>query len=209
MTDLRPPFSPRMTRKSFETWYWSKSELEEICLQLNRSRHGSKAELRERVAYHLEHPEAASPPVRTLPRSRFDWKSAPLTPDTIITDGISFGPNVRSFFKSVIGPKFSCTGEFMDWVRNNPGATLNDAVELWRVLEDRKSDPSFRREIAEHNNYLQYLRDFQDHSQNLSLEDAKACWHAKKLRPAQKGQVVFEPSDQRFLPLDSRGLPRD
>jgi len=209
MTDLRPPFSPAMSRAAFETWYWSKAELEDICVQLNRPRHGSKAEMRERVALHLENPDAPSPRRRVSRASAFDWKSAPLAPDTLITDGISFGPNVRGFFKSVIGSRFSCTGEFMDWVRNNPGATLGDAVEIWRALDARKADPTFRREIADHNNFLQYLRDFQDHFDTLPLEDAKACWQAKKLRPARNGVVVFDPEDQSFLPAASASENRD
>jgi hypothetical protein len=209
MTDIRPPFSPAMSRAAFDTWYWSKAELENICALLKRPRYGSKAELRERVALHLENPDAPSPR-RRMPRdSTFDWKSATLTQDTLITEGISFGPNVRGFFKSVIGSQFTCTGEFMDWVKNNPGATLGDAVEIWRALDGRKTDPAFRREIAEHNNFLQYLRDFQDHFDTLTLDDAKVCWQAKKLRPARNGMVVFDPLDQHFLHADAPPDSRD
>jgi len=87
----------------------------------------------------------------------------------------------------------------MDWVRAHPGLTLNDAVMAWEALEARKDDPEFRREIAECNNYLNYLRDIRDAHPDLTYEEAKRCWDQKKIRPAQKGLVVYEEMDLRFL----------
>ena len=185
-----------MAAAEFERWYWPVDQLKVFCDALGLSRSGTKADLRKRVTFALSNRGQPQPrPSRQQKSAAFDWASEVLTNNTIITDNVSFGPNVRNFFKANIGKKFVCNSDFMLWVRNNAGATLGDAIEAWQVLEERKNDPGFRREIASCNNYLQYLRDARDRHQELSLADAKTCWDYKKVRPAQDGFVVFEDRD--------------
>lgn len=189
-----------MTQAEFERWYWPVSELVTFCEQLEIPKAGRKAELRERVSLVLGGQEPPKPnKIAVLSQDYFDWKKASLSLQTPITSSITFGPNVRRFFKSQIGRKFVCHSDFMEWVKANVGLTLSDAVEAWHVLEARKDDPAFRREIAECNNYLQYLRDFQDDNPTRSLEDAKACWDEKKIRPATNGLVLYEIEDLQFI----------
>ncbi|MEM9880443.1 MAG: DUF6434 domain-containing protein [Pseudomonadota bacterium] len=196
MTDIRPPVDRHMSPAEFGRWYWPVEHLKQFCEALSLSKAGTKAELRSRVAYALGHDGAAPPPHRrTSLAGAFNWAKASLTRETVITDTISFGPNVRGFFKAEIGKAFVCNADFMAWVRANPGVCLGDAIDAWSLLEARKADPSFRREIAACNNYLQYLRDARDTFPALSLEAAKACWDYKKVRPAQNGIVVFEARD--------------
>ncbi|MEM8634874.1 MAG: DUF6434 domain-containing protein [Pseudomonadota bacterium] len=196
---VRPDFNLAMSRDMFEFWYWPKFELERICSLLNLSKVGSKAELRDRIALYLENPNVPQPKRSRRPRDETNWAKAALTLETVITASITFGPNVRGFFKREIGKRFTCNSDFMDWVRDNTGSTLGDAIGAWHMLERRKDDPSFRREIAQHNNFLQYLRDFADAFPDRSLDDAKRCWDQKKIRPAVRGKVVFELQDMRFL----------
>ncbi|MEM6464452.1 MAG: DUF6434 domain-containing protein [Pseudomonadota bacterium] len=188
-----------MSRAEFERWYWPVASLQQFCEALGLPASGLKDELRKRVARRLEGEEAETTPRRRLAKSRFNWSSSSLTPETPITDNISFGPNVRGFFKRTIGSGFVCHGDFMAWVKANAGRTLNDAVEAWWMLEARKDDPAFRREIAACNNYLQYLRDFRDANPALDIDQAKTCWDAKKIRPARDGRVEYEVEDLRFL----------
>ncbi|MEM0928920.1 MAG: DUF6434 domain-containing protein [Pseudomonadota bacterium] len=194
---LRPDPDDIKTHSAFARWYWPVDHLHAFCDRLGLSRVGTKAQLRARVAEALGGP--AAPPVRRPKRSGFAWSRETLTNATVITADISFGPNVRRFFTEAIGSAFVCHGDFMAWVRANPGETLAAAIEAWRMMEARKDDPAFRREIAEGNNYLQYLRDLRDAHPSLGLDDAKACWDHKKLRPAQDGRVVYEPSDLQFI----------
>lgn len=199
---IRPEVDHRMTRAEFERWYWPVSELVKFCERLDIPKSGRKAELRNRVAIILDGGEL--PPLvsnKDAIKERFDWRKATLTLQTPITDTITFGPKVRGFFKSQIGSKFVCHSDFMDWVKTNVGLTLGDAVNAWFVLEDRKDDPSFRREIAACNNYLQYLRDFRDANPEHTLDVAKHCWDQKKLRPAKHGFVIYEGSDLQFAPV--------
>ncbi len=188
-----------MTAQAFDRWYWSVDALRSFCEQLGLPASGTKAVLRARVLAKL----AGDPPPTTPTRKRagaFNWAKADLTSNTVITEDVSFGPNVRGYFKAAIGPKFSCHSDFMDWMRANAGATLADAEAAWRMLEARKDDPAFRREIATCNNYLQYLRDARDAHPQLTLDQAKTCWDAKKMQPAPGGYVHFDSTDLACLP---------
>ncbi len=195
--ETRPPVDAVLSRMEFERWYWPVDMLREFCARLDVSKTGNKKELRERVAlaFHGETQKAS----RSGKRSTGEWSTKSLSLDTTITDDVSFGPNFRAYFKEQIGKKFVCHSDFMGWVRNNVGATLGDAVHAWNILESRKADPEFRREIAASNNFLQYLRDIRDANPTLSLEEAKRCWDAKKIRPAKHGRVIYEATDLHFL----------
>lgn len=195
----RPPFTKTMREAEFQRWYWPKAALEDICRQLGISRTGSKAQLRKRVADYLARRIAKADEHAVVRASVMDWSKTELTLDTLTAPDITFGRNVRGFFKEHIGKRFVCNADFMAWVKANEGKTLRDAIDAWQMLEKRKANPAFRRAIASHNNYLQYLRDFADAFPARPILDAKRCWDSKKIRPAKDGYVVFEESDLRFL----------
>lgn len=198
---VRPPLDAVQTAVEFRAWYWSVDDLQAFCRRLGVAASGRKAELRARVEYAFSHLGHTPPATGKRPkRSGFPWARAELAADTVITADISFGPNVRRYFSVQIGPAFVCHSDFMDWVKDNPGRTLGDAVEAWRMLEARKEDPDFRREIAACNEYLQYLRDYRDANPESELAEAKACWDQKKLRPAENGRVRYAADDLRFRP---------
>ncbi|MEL6829372.1 MAG: DUF6434 domain-containing protein [Pseudomonadota bacterium] len=196
-SDLKPAVDPTMSSDTFARWYWPVAELHAFCDALHISKAGRKSELRARVTAALAGEDVPVAPKRAS--SKTNWSTVSLTRETLITEDMSFGPNVRGFFKQEIGRKFVCHSDFMDWIRENAGATFADAIVAWQMMEDRKRDPDFRREIASCNNYLQYLRDLRDAHPELTLDQAKECWDAKKMRPARDGFVVYERSDLEFL----------
>ena len=170
---------------------------QQFCDRLGVSKVGRKDELRERVAFTLA---GEQPPQRKRRAAASErWGKKVLSRGTVITSGNSFGPNVRGFFKTQIGTNFVCHSDFMDWVRENDGATLGDAIDAWHLLEARKDDPSFRRDIAACNIILQYLRDIRDANPKLTLDQAKSCWDSKKVRPALNGYVIYEKADLEYL----------
>lgn len=57
----------------------------------------------------------------------FDWHSALLTKDTIITDDYKNSQNVRRFFVAALGSEFKFSVKFMAWLKSNSGKTLGDA----------------------------------------------------------------------------------
>ncbi|MEM9325784.1 MAG: DUF6434 domain-containing protein [Bacteroidota bacterium] len=192
----RPSFAELATGDDFLSWYWLKAEMVQYCKAAGLPHNGSKFELRDRIAYALDHDGAVlAPEKKKKPTSTFDWANAELTLDTLITDNVSFGPNFRGFMESEIGPSFVCHGDFMDWVKANIGKTLSDAVAAWRELEGRKKDPAFRREIRSFNMYNQYTRDFLDDNPGSGLALARSHWDKKKRLPAPGGFVKYERSD--------------
>ncbi|MEM7762705.1 MAG: DUF6434 domain-containing protein [Pseudomonadota bacterium] len=198
--DWRPDVTTVETECEFQRWYWSVELLKTFCERLDLPADGSKAMLRERVATGLGGREPKKRP-KKRPTSRFNWAKETLTPTTPITDNISFGPNMRGFFKKTIGDRFVCHSEFMRWVKEHTGLTLADAVDAWYQIDRARQQPRARRDIDVCNNYLQYLRDIRDANPTLSQQQAQHCWDLKKRRPAQHGLVVYEASDLSLLEM--------
>jgi len=101
--------------------------------------------------------------------------------------------------KSQVGDKFSCHGDFMDWIKSNQGKTLEDAVKEWHILEKRKENTSFKREIADNNMYSQYIRDFLEDNPDFNFNDVKKYWLLKKALPMKNGFVRYEKSDLKLI----------
>lgn len=192
----RPNFKDIQTSAEFNNWYWLKAELIEICKQIDLPYTGRKFELRDRIMYAMDNDGALLPsPPKKKRSSRFNWAKAVLSLETVITDNVSFGPNFRRFMRLQIGDHFSCHSDFMDWVKANVGKTLKDAVFEWEALERRKEDPNFRRAIAAHNMFNQYIRDFLDDNPGNTFKAAKQYWDLKKQLPAKEGFVRYEAGD--------------
>lgn len=192
----RPAFDDLQTGAEFNRWYWLKTELVALCKAAGLPTTGRKFELRDRLMYALDHDGKLAPSApKPRPVSTFNWSKAPLTPDTVLTDNVSFGPNFRRFMKEEIGARFSCHGDFMDWVRAHPGKTLREAVAAWHRLEERKRDPDFQRRIAASNMYNQYTRDFLADQPGKTPADARRYWLLKKVLPTADGVVRYAPED--------------
>ena len=95
----------------------------------------------------------------------------------------------------MVHKKFVCHSDFMDWVKENVGQTLEDAIAAWHDLESRKDDPSFQRDIADHNMLAQYVRDFHAANPNKSLKAALHAWNLKRPLPMENGFVRYAESD--------------
>ena len=196
----RPDFASIKTASEFNSWYWLKKEMVEICKTMGLPSHGRKFDLRDRIMYALNHNGKIlhSPEAKKV-KSTFNWAKSKLRTSTLITDNISFGPNFRNFMKSNITGKFSCTAEFMSWVRSNEGKTLGDAIAAFYTLEKRKENPDFKREIAKNNMFNQYTRDYLTDNPEHSLNQVRKCWLLKKQLPANNGFVVYERCDLELL----------
>lgn len=180
----------------FNTWYWDKNEMIEFCEHHRLSTQGTKANLRARIVHFLDAPGTPYiEPKNASSRKAFNWSKAELHFNTIITADIRFGPNVRNFFKAEIGSSFSCHGDFMNWVKHHPGATLGDAITAWKMLEARKHNPSFRRQIAPDNMMNRYIREYFDKIPDGSFQQALSCWKYKKHQPLIEGAVKFSMED--------------
>lgn len=192
----RPEIETIKSGREFNQWYWLKEEMVSICKLLNLPSHGRKFDLRDRIMYALDNEGKIKPQPKKNPTvSKFNWVNSELTPETIITDNVSFGPNFRRFMKSQIGSKFTCHSDFMDWVKTSAGKNLGDAVKKWYTLEKRKEDPNFKRTIAANNMLAQYTRDFLADNEGKTVKDVQKYWQLKKQLPTKNGFVRYEKSD--------------
>jgi hypothetical protein len=189
--DTRPELAAITEAELFLDWYWLKAELVDHCRAAGLSTQGTKAELTARIAHFLATGERLRPERAERPTSSFDWATAEIAPDTVITDSYRNGPNVRRFFETEIGARFSFNIEFMAWMKASVGLTMADAVEEWLAIDARRRAGE-RAAIPPDNQFNRYVQDFFDANPGRSMDDARTCWSAKRGRP---GSNRYEPAD--------------
>jgi Domain of unknown function (DUF6434)/SAP domain-containing new25 len=181
----RPHVSDIKTGAEFKRWYWLKEELVTYCKLTNIPYGGQKFDILERIAQHLDNDSSVEKPKTAQPKSKFDWHSAPLNLDTIITDSYKNSANVRRFFQTHCDPKFSFNIAFMAWMKQNVGKTLQDAVSEWQRLKVQTKDKNFKTDIPIGNQYNQYMRDFFQDNPTKTLKEARRFWELKRALPLQ------------------------
>jgi len=114
MTNQRPDLSTIQDAETFLSWYWLKAEMMALCRRFNLPTHGSKAQLQERIRRHLN----GEPPLphRKRATSGFNWARETLTLETVITEDVSFGTNMRQFMRHHVGARFHFSVPFMTLV---------------------------------------------------------------------------------------------
>ncbi|MEM9716707.1 MAG: DUF6434 domain-containing protein [Pseudomonadota bacterium] len=192
MKETRPDITTITTSKELRRWYWYRSELAAECRRLKLKQQGGKFTLLDRIAHFLDTGERQWPgDVMTKPASKFDWHSAELMPETVITDSYRNSQNVRRFFKSQLGDDFKFNVSFMAWMKENVGATLTDACKAYEELKAL----GFPAEIPDHNQFNLYQREFLADNPELGLEDARRYWFLKIQRPSETGRHEYDRSD--------------
>ena len=207
MTEARPEIATIETAQELRRWYWLKEELLAEAKRRGLKSTGGKFTLLDRIAHHIDTGQTVWPGDKSTPaKSKFDWHSETLTPETIITDSYRNSQNVRRFFKSQVGDGFKFNIAFMTWMKTNAGKTLADAVAEYRRQQDTAAQPGFQTEIAHHNQFNQYTRDFLDVFPGAKLSLVRKAWAAKRALPSETGRHVFDLSDVDLLdPSDRPG----
>ncbi len=195
----RPNINSVTSGEELKRWYWLKAELVTYCKQAGISYLGAKFDILERIALALDEgiSKTKSPvsPAKSnsKPNSKFDWHSAVLSPETIITDSYKNSQNARRFFIQHCGEQFHFSIPFMQFMKANCGKTLQDAIHEWKRLDQQNKDKNFKREIPAGNQYNQYIRDFFADNPELSIKEARHFWQLKRSLPL--GRHVYERSD--------------
>lgn len=189
---IRPKINQITSGEAFDQWYWSKEELVHFCQQNEIPSQARKNELRRRVIEFLDTGQVTIE--STKKKSNFDWSKEVLSDDTIITDSVKFGRNLRKYMKVRVGDRFSFSSSLMNWFKDNVGSTLNEAVEYWHELEQKNAN-GYRLDMSDFNVMNKYLEDFLTDNPKLSRNQAMHCWQIKKYHPAPKGLVKYHPAD--------------
>jgi SAP domain-containing new25/Domain of unknown function (DUF6434) len=185
---LRPSLNRDTPIDTFREYYWLKEELQTFCRNNGISTSGSKIELSERIDTFLETGEIQKP-VRKSKRTSLSQEALSL--DTIITEHDRCSQEVRAFFKSVV-PTFHFSTYIQDYFKTNAGKTYRDAVEAWYEEENRKKDPSYKKQIAPQFEYNQFTRDFfaDPDNQGKKRADAIEAWNEIKKLPGSNKYVA-------------------
>lgn len=192
--ESRPPIERVPTGAELRRWYWRKDELVAEARRRGLKTSGGKFLILDRIAHCLDTGETVFPgDVRVAPRSKFDWHSEPLTPETVITDSYKNSQNVRRFFKAQLGDGFKFNIAFMEWMRRNTGKTLADACVAYREIRAAEKDTPAT--IPDHNQFNRYTRDFLEDNPNMSMSDVRRVWALKIKLPSETGRHVYERSD--------------
>ncbi len=191
----RPDINEIETGAELKRWYWLKIELVDFCKRTKLSYVGAKFDILERIATALDKgvTKTENTTKEVKPTSKFIWSKSLLTLDTIITDSYTNGPNTRKFFKQHCGDKFHFSIPFMDFMKNNCGKTLQDAVNEWHKLNEQSKDKNFKSEIPASNQYNKYIRDFFADNPTMTLEQARHFWKLKRSLPL--GRHIYEKTD--------------
>lgn len=189
----RPSLDSNITLSDFKDFYWLKEELTAFCKKAGLSTSGGKLEISERIAYFLETGQKTVPTKKSAKFiSKFDWNTAILSPETLITDSYKNTENVRTFFLEHIGKHFKFNTQFMDWMKKNTGRTLTHAVDEWNRLSEFKKSNIQQTEIAPQFEYNRYIRAFLADNPTLGTKDAIKYW---KLKKAVRGNNEYQRND--------------
>lgn len=192
----RPEIHSIDSGAELKRWYWLKSELIEHANTLQLKTTGGKFQILDRLAHFLDTGERTWPgDVKTKAVSKFDWHKEILSADTLITDSYKNSQNVRRFFQNHADPKFKFNIEFMAWMKANVGKSLADAIAEYHAMKARENNPGFQSEIAHHNQFNQYTRDFLADNPELGMKEVRKFWALKRALPSETGRHVYEKSD--------------
>jgi hypothetical protein len=204
MTPQRPSIALVTDSAELRRWYWTKDELLSECRRLGLRKSGGKFRLLDRISHFHDTGEIVFPgDEKPTITSKFNWHSAELSPDTIITDSYKNTQNVRRFFKVHVGAHFKFNIAIMVWMKENIGKTLADAVDAIKSLEAEAKQPGFQSKIADHNQFNQYTRDFLADNPNMSIKDVRCFWALKRALPSNDGRHRYDPSDLNLKAKDN------
>lgn len=196
----RPDLNEHIDADTFDSYYWYRHELAVFAKALGLSGAGGKFDIHDRISHYLRTGEIIKP-VRRKPASDFNWSNETLSLNTLITDNYKNNNNVRRFFVSQLGESFSFNIDLMNFMKENIGSTLADAVAFYQERQ-RALKSGYRQPIEPHNQFNRYLREFLADNPTLTREDVNACWCGviEQPRPGSKGRGIrYHRNDLKYL----------
>ena len=96
--------------------------------------------------------------------------------------------------KTNAGEHFKFSNEFMQWMRDNTGKTLKDALAYWIELDRKKRYFGYREEPLPQNEYNQFVRALSEARPGISTKEIRRLWTIKRSKP---GRPVIMPGDDK------------
>ncbi|MGJ4745625.1 SAP domain-containing protein [Leptospira sp. SA-E8] len=209
----RPSFEKIKTIAEFESYYWYREELQDICLNLKISSKGAKADLEERLKSYLTlgrekflKKENSSKSPSSVHRKNKSEKEITLK-SKIIPEGIRFDSKFREFCREYYDlKKFSFTKAMAEAVRDaekvgNLKLSVQDLLKVYEnpPKEERPDDRVLR--------WNRFVKDFHSDPKTSPLKNklniAAFLWGKVRDRAGSK---KFEPSLLEEFAKDIRKL---
>lgn len=170
----RPLLTPDLPASDFLNFYWLKQELLDFCRAEGLSTQGSKGDLTERIAIFLATGER-----RTTQPNRPRTSPMPITfsRDSVIGPGWRCSQPLRAFFRHEIGSHFHFDQRMRDFIAQQVGKTLAEAIEMWQQPRPHE------RPIAPQFEYNRYLRAFHESHPDATRAEAIQAWKVYKSQP--------------------------
>ncbi|MFF4041458.1 DUF6434 domain-containing protein [Streptomyces sp. NPDC001816] len=178
----RPPLTADLTGTELLRWYWTLDELTGLARTMGVARHGGKAALTARLAATLDGLPLPAAPARRRPATV--QLAEPVDGDTVIPAGQRCSQVLRRYFVEAIGPGFHFDTFMRDFIAQNAGQTLADAVAHWHATRPDAARP---REIEEQFEFNRFTSAW--HRQNPAGTRAQAleAWYAHRALPKLPG----------------------
>ncbi|MBL1082313.1 hypothetical protein JK359_10010 [Streptomyces actinomycinicus] len=176
--EIRPPLTPGLTGAELLRWYWTLDELTALARAMNVARHGGKAALTARLAAALDGLPLPAAPDRRRPATA--QLAEPVDGDTVIPAGQRCSQVLRRYFVEAIGPGFHFDAFMRDFIAQNPGRTLADAVAHWHATRPDAARP---REIGEQFEYNRFTSAWHRQNPGGTRDQARRAWLAHRALP--------------------------
>ncbi|MGW2707074.1 DUF6434 domain-containing protein [Streptomyces sp. NPDC001340] len=178
VAEPRPPLTADLTGAELLRWYWTLDELTGLARTMGVARHGGKAALTARLAATLDGLPLPAAPARRRPATA--QLAEPVDGDTVIPAGQRCSQVLRRYFVEAIGPGFHFDTFMRDFIAQNAGQTLADAVAHWHATRPHAARP---REIEEQFEFNRFTSAW--HRQNPAGTRAQAleAWCAHRALP--------------------------
>ena len=175
----RPKLNRQIRPEDFLSFYWLKEELICFLREQGLSTTGSKRNLTARISQFLEtgapSKNAENKASQKLAK-RADMPTT-FTRQSVIGPGWRCSQDLRAFFEQEIGTHFHFDGGMRDFIHNEVGKTLQEAIDTWEA-ERRK--PAQEKSIAPQFEYNRHLREYFKTHPGAHLQEAIQDWKIKK-----------------------------
>jgi SAP domain-containing new25/Domain of unknown function (DUF6434) len=151
---------PKITIPEFKATYYYREELVEFCKANSIAYSGlMKIDLEANIIAFLGGQKPGIKPKASIK----NWVQDKLALDAEVTLNYKSNEETRTFFQSVIGPKFRFCGAMMKHKQNNPGeyVTYQDLVDIWyKEQEYKKQGKSSTKQFYKANRYNSFVKQY-------------------------------------------------
>ena len=175
---MRPELTKELTLLEFQQNYWLKEELTAFCRGQNLPTSGGKVEITNRIKEYLAGSKATKP---LLKKKSLNTMPKTFHRDMHIGVGWHCSQDLRAVFETEIGTNFHFNGVMRDFIKNETGKTLQDAINAYKTdLASVKE-----KEISGQFEYNRHIRDFYKSHPGSTLKEAIKAWKELKDRPSE------------------------